>query len=173
MLTTLLVSGYRGFELGVFNENDDRISIIKKAIRRDLERFCNDGLEWLIFTGNLGFEVWVLEVANELKADYDLKIATIFCFANQGENWSESNQEKLAAFKQVDFVKYSFAAYESPSQFKQYHQFLMANTDAAYLFYDEEHETNLKYLYRTMKEANFPIYQLRFDDLNDIAMEIE
>lgn len=172
-MTTLLVSGYRNFELGIVKDNDERVAIIKKAIRRDLERFCADGLEWLIFTGNLGFETWVLEVANDMKESYDLQLATIFCFANQGDNWSENNRAKLEAFKQVDFVKYSFDSYEQPGQFKQYNHFLVANTDAAYLFYDEDKETSLKHLYQTMKENDYTIYQLRFDDLNDIAMEIE
>uniref|UniRef100_UPI003F68DA69 DUF1273 domain-containing protein n=1 Tax=Streptococcus pluranimalium TaxID=82348 RepID=UPI003F68DA69 len=172
-MTTLLVSGYRSFDLGIFKENDDRILIIKKAIRRDLERFCSEGLEWLIFTGDLGFEYWVLEVANEMKEAYDLKMATIFCFANQGDNWNEANQTKLAAFKEVDFVKYSFDTYENPGQFKQYNQFLLTNTDEAYLFYDRDNETNLKYLYNMMKESDYKVTQLRFDDLNDIAMENE
>lgn len=172
-MTTLLVSGYRSFDLGIFKENDERILIIKKAIRRDLERFCSEGLEWIVFTGNLGFEFWVLEVANEMKDDYNLKLATIFCFANQGEDWNEANQTKLATFKQVDFVKYSFEAYENPGQLKQYHQFLIANTDQAYLFYDADNETNLKYLYNMILESDYKVTQLRFDDLNDIAMENE
>lgn len=172
-MTTLLVSGYRSFDLGIFKENDERVRVIKKAIRRDLERFCSDGLEWLIFTGNLGFESWVLDVANDMKKDYSLKLATIFCFVNQGENWNEANQAKLSAFKQVDFVKYSFDDYENPDQFKQYNQFLIANTDEAYLFYDTNNETNLKYLYELMQESNYKVTQLRFDDLNDIAMENE
>ncbi|MEQ9810120.1 DUF1273 domain-containing protein [Streptococcus jiangjianxini] len=172
-MTTLLVAGYRSFDLGIFKENDERIAVIKKAIRRDLERFCSEGLKWLIFTGELGFEYWVLEVAKELKEDYDLKLATIFCFANQGDNWNEANQMKLSAFKQVDFVKYSFDAYDNPGQFKQYHQFLLANTDEAYLFYDSDHETNLKYLYHMMRKSDYKVTQLRFDDLNDIAMENE
>ena len=29
-MTTLLVSGYRSFDLGIFKENDERILIIKK-----------------------------------------------------------------------------------------------------------------------------------------------
>ena len=47
-----------------------------------------------LYSGNLGFESWVLEVAFALKKeDYDFKLATIFPFENVGENWNESNQE--------------------------------------------------------------------------------
>ena len=53
---TALVLGYSAFDLGVFNEKDIRLKIIKKAIRRDLERMVEEGLQWLVFTGSLGFE---------------------------------------------------------------------------------------------------------------------
>ena len=29
-----------------------------------------DGVSWLVFTGSLGFEYWVLEVAQEMKTEY-------------------------------------------------------------------------------------------------------
>ncbi len=79
---------------------------------------------------------------------------------------------KLAAFKQVDFVKYSFPAYQSPAQFKQFNQFLIDNTDQAYLFYEPENETNLKYFYGMMIEArDYPVSRLTFDDLNEVMSE--
>ena len=130
------------------------------------------GADWFIFLGNLGFEFWALEVAKELQEDYDVMLATIFAFENQGENWNETNQEKLDQFKQVDFIKYSFKDYQNPSQFRQYNQFLISNSDGAYLFYDEENETNIKFIYQLMKEKdNYFINQLRFEDLNDIAQD--
>ena len=47
---------------------------------------------------------------------------------------------------------------------------MVDNTDGAYLFYDEENETNLKYLYQKMKEKDgYFINKLSFDDLNEIA----
>ena len=42
----------RSFDLGLFNEKDIRLKIIKKAIRRDLEKMADEGLKWLVFTGN-------------------------------------------------------------------------------------------------------------------------
>ena len=146
------------------------MKIIKAAIRRDLIYLLENGMKWLVFTGNLGFEVWVLEVAKELQEEYNFQLATIFIFENQGENWNEVNQEKLANFKNVDFIKYAYPSYENPSQFRTYNQFLLENTDGAYLFYDEENETKLKYLYRMMKEnEQYHIKKLTFDDLNEMA----
>ena len=169
-MTSLLITGYRNMDVGIFQEKDPRVAIIKEAIRQYLVRFLEDGGDWLIFTGSLGFEYWALEVANELKESYSFQIATILTFENTGENWNEANQTKLAAFKQVDFVKYAYPRYTSPQQFIDYNQFMVDNTDGAYLFYDEENETNLKYLYQKMKEKDgYFINKLSFDDLNEIA----
>ena len=136
-MVSVLVVGYKAFELGIFDEKDLRLKMIKTAIRRDLIYLLENGMKWL----NLGFESWVLDVAKELQEEYDLQLATIFLFENQGENWNEANQEKLDRFKKVDFVKFAYPKYENPSQFREYNQFLLENTDGAYLFYDEENET--------------------------------
>ena len=169
-MVSVLVVGYKAFDLGIFGDKDQRLKIIKAAIRRDLIYLLENGMKWLVFTGNLGFEVWVLEVAKELQEEYNFQLATIFIFENQGENWNEANQEKLASFKNVDFIKYAYPSYENPSQFRTYNQFLLESTDGAYLFYDEENETKLKYLYRMMKEnKQYHIKKLTFDDLNEMA----
>ena len=169
-MVSVLVVGYKAFDLGIFGDKDQRLKIIKAAIRRDLIYLLENGMKWLVFTGNLGFEVWVLEVAKELQEEYNFQLATIFIFENQGENWNEVNQEKLANFKNVDFIKYAYPSYENPSQFRTYNQFLLESTDGAYLFYDEENETKLKYLYRMMKEnEQYHIKKLTFNDLNELA----
>ena len=169
-MVSVLVVGYKAFDLGIFGDKDQRLKIIKAAIRRDLIYLLENGMKWLVFTGNLGFEVWVLEVAKELQEEYNFQLATIFIFENQGENWNEVNQEKLANFKNVDFIKYAYPSYDNPSQFRTYNQFLLESTDGAYLFYDEENETKLKYLYRMMKEnEQYHIKKLTFDDLNEMA----
>ncbi|MEY8463412.1 DUF1273 domain-containing protein [Streptococcus merionis] len=166
----LLLSGYKQTDLGIFNEKDPRLKVIKMAIRRDLLSLLDEGLEWLIFTGNLGFEYWVLEEALQLQEDYGLQLACILPFKTHGQNWSEQNQEKLAKFKSLDFVKVVYPHYENPSQFRNYHQFLIDHTDGAYLFYDSENETNLKYLYEKLQnQDDYFLKILRFDDLNDIA----
>ena len=169
-MTTALILGYSAFDLGFFNDKDVRIKIIKQAIRRDLERLAEEGVTWLVFTGILGFEYWVLEVARDMKADYGFQLATVFDFETHGSNWNEANQAKLAAFKQADFVKYAYPTYQNPSQFRDYNQFVIQNTDGAYLFYDEEQETKLKYLYQEMKkQEQYFIKKLTFDDLNEVA----
>ena len=165
-----LVLGYSAFDLGLFNEKDIRLKIIKKAIRRDLERLAEEGLKWLVFTGALGFEHWVLEVAKEMKDDYGFQLATIFDFETHGSNWNEANQVKLSDFKQVDFIKYAYPTYEHKGQLKDYQIFLLENTDGAYLFYDEENETKLRFFYERMKKKdNYITKILTFEDLNEVA----
>ena len=111
-IETVLISGYRHTDLGIFSEKDPRIPIIKAAIRRDCIRFMEEGVKWFVLTGNLGFEYWALEVLMELREEgFDLQIATIFPFANHGEQWNEANQAKLALFKSTDFVKYAYPHY--------------------------------------------------------------
>ena len=172
-MNSLLIMGYTSFDLGIFNEKDIKVSIIKKTIRRKLINFLEEGLRWIIFTGNLGFEYWALEVAKELQTDYDFQIGTIFSFETHGQNWNEANQSKLALFKQVDFVQYAYDAYQNAGQFREYHHFLISNANGAFVFYDEENETKLKYLVSQLNQAeNFSVQMLRFDALQDIADEM-
>lgn len=173
-MSAFLVLGYKNSDLGIFDDKDERVKVLKKLIKKDLIILLEEGVDWFIFTGNLGFEYWVLEVARELRIEYDFFMGTIFLFANQGEEWNETNQEKLARFKGLDFVKYAFKSYQNPGQFKQYNQFLIDNTQGAYMFYDSENETKLKYLYQQMiNQPNFDIRQLTFEELNDFFLSLE
>ena len=167
---TALVLGYSAFDLGLLNEKDIRLKIIKKAIRRDLERLAEEGLKWLVFTGSLGFEHWVLEVARDMKEAYEFQLATIFDFETHGSNWNEANQVKLSDFKQVDFVKYAYPTYEHKGQLRDYQMFLLENTDGAYIFYDEDNETKMRFFYELMKKKdNYMTKILTFEDLNEVA----
>ena len=169
-MTTALIMGYSNFDLGLFSDKDPRLKLIKKAIRRDLEAMAEDGVTWLVFTGTLGFEYWVLEVAQEMKTEYGFQLATIFAFETHGENWNEGNQMKLSQFKQVNFVKYAYPKYEHMGQLRDYQRFLLENTDLAYFFYDPENETKLKFIDNLMKnQEGYRIKRLTFEDLNELV----
>ncbi|WP_261266041.1 DUF1273 domain-containing protein [Streptococcus mitis] len=169
-MTTALIMGYSNFDLGLFSDKNPRLKLIKKAIRRDLEAMAEDGVTWLVFTGTLGFEYWVLEVAQEMKTEYGFQLATIFAFETHGENWNEGNQMKLSQFKQVDFVKYAYPKYEHMGQLRDYQRFLLENTDLAYFFYDPENETKLKFIDNLMKnQEGYRIKRLTFEDLNELV----
>lgn len=171
-MPAFLVVGYKTMDLGIFSAKDPRLAIIKRAIRRDLVRLFEDGVDWLIFQGNLGFEAWCLEVAMELKDDYGVQLATIFPFADQGQSWSEANQLVLERFRQVDYVNHSFATYENPGQLRQHQEFLLKNSQGVYLFYDPEQESKLSYFDQKIKElGTYEVLRLDFDRLNDLAQE--
>ena len=70
-----------------------------------------------------------------------------------GENWNEGNQMKLSRFKQVDFVKYAYPRYEQQGAVKRLPAVFTGKYEIVlYLFYDEENETRLAYIYQMMKE---------------------
>ena len=43
-------SGYRSFELGVFKENDPKVAVIKKVLKREIQQLAEEGLEWIMIT---------------------------------------------------------------------------------------------------------------------------
>lgn len=173
-MPAFLVVGYKNMELGIFSDKDPKVAIIKRAIRQDLIRLFEEGVDWLIFQGNLGFETWCLEVASELKDDYGVQLACIFPFADIGSRWSEANQLVLTRFKQLDYVNHSFKAYENPSQLRQHQDFLIKNSRGVYIFYDPEHETKLRYFDQRMKaEDSYEVVRLDFERLNEVASEEE
>ncbi|EHJ52667.1 DUF1273 domain-containing protein [Streptococcus macacae] len=173
-MTTILITGYKSFELGIFQDKDPKIAVLKQVIKKDLIRFIEEGADWFVFMGNLGFEYWALEVAVQLKKEYNIQLATIFPFETHGQKWNESNQEKLRQFKQTDFVTYTYKKYQNPNQLKSYHHFLLDNTDGAYVFYDEEMKTNLSYFSSLIsaKEGYF-VTRLTFERLNEIIQDFD
>jgi uncharacterized phage-like protein YoqJ len=171
MRKAVLVLGYKAHELGVFKDDDPKIPVIKKAITQKVLSYLDEGYDWFVLGGNLGFEFWSYEVLQELKAtDYpQINTAVIMPFRTHGQQWNENNQAKLQKLLAADYVEFAYDKYENPIQFRTYNDFLLQNTSACIMFYDEEHETNLKYLYKQIKDRdNYELSQIRFDDLQSL-----
>ncbi len=173
-MKNLYVSGYRSFELGIFQENDPKVLRIKKVLKNTLQQYLEEGLAWLIVGGNLGVEQWAVEVAAELKVDYpDFKISIIYPFAEFGSQWKENNQEKKARVESLaDYVNAtSKEVYQNPRQLKNHTQFLLDHTDGALLVYDEEFPTKLKFLMQAIssyQEKNpYTLQLITMDDLQN------
>ena len=47
-MTTALILGYSAFDLGLYNDKDPRLKVIKKAIQKDLESMAKEGVTWLV-----------------------------------------------------------------------------------------------------------------------------
>ena len=84
----LVVTGYKQHELGIFDDQHPGIEYIKKAIKSRFLDLLDEGLEWVIVSGQLGVEAWAVEVVIELKEIYpELKYAVITPFLEQEKNW--------------------------------------------------------------------------------------
>ncbi len=87
---TLYVTGYKSFEIGAFQDNDPKITVIKNVLKKEIMGYLDTGLEWVLVSGNLGTEIWAAEVVAELKNDYpELMLGLIYPFKDFGNNWNE------------------------------------------------------------------------------------
>ncbi|MDT2806327.1 DUF1273 domain-containing protein [Vagococcus lutrae] len=176
LIKRLWLSGYRSYELGVFKKDDPKEKIIKKVLRERLIYLIENGTEWIISSGNLGVELWGIEIAEELKSIYpEIKTSLIFPFADFGSQWNETNQFALTTAKnKVDFVdSVSHQPYTSPSQLKNHTQFLLTHTDGALLVYDSEFEGKPSYIYRDIQKkqehSSYFLELISMFDLQDAA----
>lgn len=178
MLKRLMISGYKQHELGIFDNQHPGIPIIKKALRNRLEPLIDEGLEWVILSGQLGVETWAAEEVMELQETYpELKYAVITPFLNQEKNWNEGKQEKYEEIiSNADYhVSLTNRPYEAPWQFVEKNRFLLRNTDGLLLIYDEEKEGSPKFLKQEAERyaatMNYEIILISADDLQWTAEE--
>ncbi|SFD75390.1 MULTISPECIES: DUF1273 domain-containing protein [Fictibacillus] len=142
MVKNLLITGYKSHELGIFKEKDPGVHYIKKAIEKQLTVLLEEGLEWVIISGQPGVEIWAGEVAVELRDQRfpDLKLAVLTPFLDQEANWNEARQEQYhELLAQADFVEsISNKPYFSPKQLAAKNGFLVQKTDGMLILYDED-----------------------------------
>ncbi|WP_303977335.1 SLOG family protein [Streptococcus danieliae] len=169
-MPTLLAAGYTSFDLGIFTPKDPRFPILKSLLKRTYRRYLEEGIDYIVFRGQLGFDAWSLDVLEELRAEgFEFQMACVFCFQDQGKNWNEANQEVLARFKRLDYVAAAYESYENPGQLKAYQDLLLRHAQEVLFLYDEEHPTNLKYLKEAVQEKGIPLQMLDFYELNQEA----
>lgn len=155
-MKSIAVTGYKNFELGIFKKDADEAIYIKETMKRHLVPLIEDGLEWVIISGQLGIELWAGEVVGELKKEaHAIKLAILEPFENQSGNWNEAN--KLWASEVLTIADYhafiTKRPYENPSQFAARDGFIIDNTDGAILVYDLEKEGSPKFFYDRAKSA--------------------
>lgn len=176
MIQSIYVSGYRPHELGIFNEKHPGIQVIKKAVENTLRSLIDEGLEWVIISGQPGVETWTAEVVIELQVEFPhLKYAVITPFLEIEKNWNEEKQAKYAyILSKADFVtSVTKRPYEAPWQFVEKDKFIIQNTDGLLLVYDEEHEGSPKYLKglveKYMERNEYELITITSYDLQTIA----
>ena len=177
MAKIVAVSGYKPFEIGVFQKNHPAAEYIKIAIKKNLLPLVEEGLEWVMISGQLGVELWAAEVVFELQEDYpNLKLSVFTPFLNQEESWKEANKEwyqsVLAGADHVDSV--SRKPYEKPWQFRLKNQFFVEKSDVMVLLYDPEKEGSPKFMYETARQyGEKNPYEVRLITLYDLQMIVE
>ncbi len=174
----LAISGYKPFELGIFKKDHPSVLFIKAALKKAMIPMVEEGLEWVLISGQLGAELWAAEVVFELQMEYpDLKLAVITPFLNQEATWNETNKEWYASvLAQADFVdSITKKAYEKPWQFRLKNQFFIEKSDRLLLLYDQEKEGSPKYILdmaiQYQKKQDYRIELITFYDLQMIVEE--
>lgn len=174
----VFVTGYKSFELGVFKNDSQEATYIKLALQKNILNMVDEGLEWVIISGQLGVELWAAEAVIQLKQLYPhLQLAIMPPFVQHDSNWNEVNKEYYQFISsQADFVKpISNHPYISPMQFKNRDLFLLEKTDAMLILYDDEREGSPQYIWELAKKhaENYPyeIRQITFYDLQQVIEE--
>lgn len=177
-MNRLVVTGYKASELGIFSEKHPGIGIIKKAITKQLLSLLDEGLEWVVVSGQWGVEIWAAEAVLELKKTYpQLRLAVITPFLEQEENWKEDKQNLYrSVLQRADYVNsVTKSKYDGPWQFRAKNQFLLRNSDGMLLVYDEENEASPKFIKeqaRRLAEAGtYRLITINASDLENIAEE--
>lgn len=148
----LLVSGYKPHELGIFSENHEGIKYIKIALEKQLNLLLEEGLEWVIISGQQGVELWCAEIVLELQKKFpQLQLAVITPFLEQEKSWKEEKQQHYhSILSKANFVSsITNKPYEGPWQFRAKNKFLLENSDGLLVIYDEENEGSAKYIKET------------------------
>ncbi len=179
-MKTVFITGYRPHELGIFNDTHPGVEIIKTAIANSLRILLDEGLEWVVVSGQQGVETWAIDAVHDLKKDFPhLKYSIITPFLEQEKNWNEMKQLKYNEMMAgADYVtSITKRPYEAPWQFIEKDKFIINNTDGMLIVYDEENEASPKYvlsLVEKYREKNdYELYKINAYDLQIIAEEMQ
>ncbi|NHM74737.1 MULTISPECIES: DUF1273 domain-containing protein [Staphylococcus] len=180
MFKTMYVTGYKSYELNIFNESVKEVQYLKQFITHKLIGYIEEGLEWVLIQGQLGIELWTAECVIDLKSDYpDLKLGIITPFENHTEKWNDTNQLRYQhIIAHADFVRSVFERpYEGPHQFQAADQFMLDHTDITLLIYDEEQEASPKFFKRKLvdftEKTNYTCDIVAFDEITSFINDLQ
>ncbi|GGB47288.1 DUF1273 family protein [Virgibacillus dakarensis] len=174
-MKVLTVTGYKPMELNIFKVDDHRITFIKAAIRKRLIAFIEEGLEWVLISGQMGVELWAAEVVRELREQYDVKLAIIPPFESQEERFPEPIQQQYQELVSIaDFYKPLYVGYyKGAFQFKAKNKWLIDKSDGCLIVMDEEFPGSGRFFYLEAKGwDNYPVYSITPADLDDVVEEL-
>lgn len=174
----LVVTGYKQHELGIFDDKHPGIGFIKKALESRFITLLEEGLEWVIVSGQLGVEMWAAEVVIALQESYpQLKFAIITPFQEQDKNWNDTNKDKYQMLlANADYTtSLTSKQYEAPWQFIEKDKFFLRNSDGLLIVYDSENEGSPKFMKKMAdsyaEKSDYCVITITADDLQIIAEE--
>lgn len=173
----VVITGYKAHELGIFDEKHLGVQVIQKAIEEKLRMLIEQGLEWVLLSGQLGVETWAAEVVHTLQNEFpQLQYAVITPFLEQEKNWNDVKKEKYQEILQRANFTSSITnkPYEAPWQFIEKNKWFLTHSDALIIVYDDENEGSPKYMYElTQKYMEKNIYEFFKIDAYDLQMIAE
>lgn len=178
LLKRLVVTGYKQHELGIFDEKNPGIRFIKKALKNRFRTLLDEGLEWVILSGQLGVETWAAEVVLDMKVEFpQLKYAVLTPFLEQEKRWNETKQENYRMIiENADFHRsLTSKPYEAPWQFIEKNKFFLRNSDGILILYDEETDGSPKFIKkeaeRYAEKNEYQVLTITGDDLRVVTEE--
>jgi len=180
LIKKIAVTGYKSYELGIFKENDIKVDYIKKAFKKKLIGLTEEGLEWVILSGQLGVELWTAQSVLEMQVEgHDIRLGVIPPFENQESRWSD---EAKMIYEEIcsaaDFSQPLYKGdYKAPYQFRARDQWIIDKTDGCLLLLDEENPASVGYFEKEAQKAakrkNYPILLITPFDLDEIIQEAQ
>ncbi|WP_091271139.1 DUF1273 domain-containing protein [Alteribacillus persepolensis] len=178
-MKVLAVTGYKPQEMGIFKPHADEIMYIKETLKKRLIAFLEEGLEWVVISGQPGVEQWAAETVLSLKESWDtLKLAVLPPFLEQDNIWPEHLQEAYQRIiNKADFTEaISKKPYDNPGQLRAKNDFIISKTDALLILYSEEQEGTPRYYLqaaeRKAKYHHYPIYRITPDELQETVEDM-
>lgn len=172
----LMVTGYKPMELNIFKEDDSRIQFIKATLEKRIREFLEEGLEWVIISGQMGVELWAADVVMDLQEEYPVQLGVFPPFENQDSRWPEMLKEKYEELTMTaDFFKPIYKGdYQGPYQFRTKDMWLIDKSDACLLLMDEELPGSTKYFYETLQKTakDYPVFTITPQDIDDIVEDL-
>ncbi|CAM3738389.1 SLOG family protein [Alkalicoccus chagannorensis] len=172
MYRSLLVSGYKPHELGVFQEKHDQLPFVKEALKEKiLAQIEAYAVEWIVISGQAGVELWAGEQTVQLRQEgWPVQLAVLAPFFEQEERFPEAVKALYEhVTSEADYMDYiTRRPYDSPQQLRQKNEFLVTKTDAMLLLYDEEQEgTPRFYQQAAERRSDYPIIYMTPEDIED------
>lgn len=175
----LTVTGYKPMELNIFSEKDKRIKFIKYALRQRLIDFFEEGVEWVLISGQMGVEMWASEVLFELKETYEVQLGVFPPFENFASRWPENLQEKFELLTLgADFYEPLYKGdYRGPFQFKARNEWFVDKSDGSLILMDHDYPGSTVYYHSVAEQKEgheiFYITPLDLQDAVDTMQMLE